>query len=68
MAAVRCRGNPKPVLQLSYVWICWAFCRGCWLYHVNTDVPVQADARLLGLVKIVLVTVQRGLQQKGNLF
>ena len=33
MASVRCRGNTKPVLQLSYIRICWSFSRGCWLYH-----------------------------------
>lgn len=41
MAAIRCRGNTKPVLQLSYIRICWSLSRGCWLYH-PTNVPWPA--------------------------
>ena len=28
MAAIGCRRNTKPVLQLSYIRICWSFSRG----------------------------------------
>lgn len=49
MAAIRCRGNTKPVLQLSYIRICGSFCRSCWLYHLTKVLCHRHKASLLRL-------------------